>query len=162
MTEPTDPRPTNPISTAESTARPTVASSDTSTSAATARASFEIVSWDEQPYDEAGPKLVRCRVHCRYAGDMEGESSWEALMVYGTDGTASYVGLERFTGMVAGRSGSVVLRQTGTFDGAAAHTAWTVLPGSGTGELRSLRGEGGYSAGEGRHVPETTLSYSFE
>jgi hypothetical protein len=128
----------------------------------TAKASFDITDWDERPYDETGPKLVRCRVHCRYTGDMAGESTWEALMVYGTDGTASYVGLERFTGTVAGRSGSVVLRQTGTFDEGVARTAWTVLPGSGTGELANLRGEGGYAATEGQHVPDAVLSYSFE
>ncbi|GDY32262.1 DUF3224 domain-containing protein [Gandjariella thermophila] len=127
----------------------------------TAKARFDIVSWDEEPYDETGPKLVRGRVRCRYTGDMAGESTWEALMAYGTDGTASYVALERFTGTVAGRSGSVVLRQTGMFDGAVAHTAWAVLPGTGTGELSGLRGEGGYSAGEGRHVSEVVLHCFF-
>jgi hypothetical protein len=127
----------------------------------TAKVSFDITEWHEEAYDETEPKLVRCQVRCRYTGDMAGESSWEALMVYGTDGTASYVGLERFTGTVGGRSGSVVLRQTGIFDGAVAHTAWTVLPGSGTGELAHLRGEGGYAVGEGRHVAEATLTYSF-
>jgi hypothetical protein len=127
----------------------------------TAKASFDITSWEEEPYDEEEPKLVRCRIRCGYEGDMRGESSWEVLMVYGTDGTASYVGLERFTGTVGGRSGSVVLRQTGMFDGSVSRTTWTVLPGSGTGELRDLRGEGGYSATEGRHVPEARLNYSF-
>ncbi|MGH3439463.1 MAG: DUF3224 domain-containing protein [Sciscionella sp.] len=126
----------------------------------TAKTTFDITEWDEQPYDETGPKLVRCRVRCRYTGDMEGESTWEALMVYASDGTASYVGLERFTGSIGGRAGTVVLRQTGIFDGVA-RTEWLVLPGSGTGELAGLNGEGGYSAAEGRNVPEATLDYSF-
>jgi hypothetical protein len=30
----------------------------------TAKASFDITSWEEEPYDEEEPKLVRCRIRC--------------------------------------------------------------------------------------------------
>jgi len=40
------------------------------------------------------------------------------------------------------RSGSFVFETTGSYDGGEARTTWSVVPGSGTDELRGLRGEG--------------------
>ena len=35
-----------------------------------------------------------------------------------------------------------MLEHSGTFEGGVAEASWSVVPGSGTGELRGLRGEG--------------------
>ena len=43
-------------------------------------------------------------------GDIEGESSTEYLMMYRSDGSAAFVGLERVIGRVAGKAGSFVLK----------------------------------------------------
>ena len=75
-----------------------------------------------------------------------------------SDGTASYVGLERITGRLAGKSGTFVLRRTGVFEGGLAKESYSVLPGSGTGELRGLRGEGTSSLGHADEYP-FTLNY---
>jgi len=128
-----------------------------------AKATFTIESWNEKPYDEmAGtPKLTRATVTKSYQGDIEGEGKVEYLMMYRTDGSASCMGLERVTGSVGGRSGSFVLQHSGTFEGGVAKVTLTVVPGSGTGDLRGLKGEGGFSVG---HQPPytMTLDYGFE
>lgn len=125
----------------------------------TITASFDIESWDEQTYDTG---LTRGKVVATYHGDIEGTGTWETLMAYADDGSARYVGLERVVGRIAGREGSVVLRQTGEFTGGVASTTLEVVPGSGTGELAGLRGEGGYRAGEGRHVADVALTVTFD
>jgi hypothetical protein len=128
-----------------------------------AKATFEIKSWDEKPYDElaGAPKLTRASVTKSYHGEIEGEGKVEYLMMYRSDGSASVMGVERVTGSVGGRSGSFVLRHTGTFENGVASTTLSVLPGSGTGDLRSLSGQGKFSVG---HQPPyaMTLDYGFE
>ena len=126
-----------------------------------ATATIEGRGWDEQPYDERdGVKLARASVRQAYHGEIEGEATLEYLMVYRTDGAASFVGLERVVGRVGGRSGSFVLQSSGVWQHGVAKAAQSVVPGSGTGELRGLRGEGGYEATHDHHP--TTLEYWFE
>jgi hypothetical protein len=118
----------------------------------------EIQSWEEEPYDEpeGGPKLARVRVTNAFRGDIEGEGTLTYLMAYGTEGAVTFVGLERVVGRLGGRSGSFVLQHRGTFAGEAAWGDWSVVPGSGTGELRGLRGEGGFVAQHGERAELTT------
>jgi hypothetical protein len=126
-----------------------------------ATAMFAIKTWDEKPYnDGAGlPKLTRASVTKSFRGDLEGESQLEYLMVYRADGTASFVGLERVVGRLSGRSGSFVLQRTGSFDGSLAKESYSVVPGSGTGELASLRGEGSSAAG---HAKENAMALEYD
>ena len=128
-----------------------------------ASATFEIKAWDEKPYDEfeGGRKLTRASVKKVFHGDIEGESSVEYLMVYDEGGSASFVGMERVVGRVGDRSGSFVLQHSGTFADGMAKEAWFVVPGSGTGELGELRGEGSFEAGhEQQYV--MTLDYDLK
>jgi hypothetical protein len=120
-----------------------------------ANARFAIKSWDEKPYSEGQdqPKLTRASVSKTFTGDIEGEGQVEYLMMYRGDGSASFVGLERISGKVGGRSGSFVLQRTGVFEGGQAKESYSVVPGSGTGELRGLRGEGTSSVGHGSEHP---------
>ena len=128
-----------------------------------ATATFEVKSWDEKPYDEmdGGPKLTRASITKSFTGGIEGEGTLEYLMMYRDDGTASFIGLERITGRVGDRAGSFVLEHTGTSDGSTATASWSVVPGSGTGDLRGLRGEGGFSSGHAESYP-MTLDYDIE
>jgi len=79
-------------------------------------------------------------------------------MMYRSDGSATFVGLERVVGQVAGKAGSFVLQRTGTFENGVATESYAVIAGSGTGELRSLRGEGRSAVGHGTEHP-LTLNY---
>jgi hypothetical protein len=128
-----------------------------------AKATFGIISWDEKPYSEieGSPKLTRASVTKSYQGDIEGEGKLEYLMMYRTAGSANFMGLERVTGSVGGRSGSFVLQHSGTFEDGVAKGILSVVPGSGTGDLRGITGEGRFNAG---HQPPyaMTLDYGFE
>jgi hypothetical protein len=128
-----------------------------------AQATFQVKGWDENPYHESegGPKLTRATVQTAYQGDIEGEGAVEYLMVHRTDGTANFVGMERIEGRLGGRSGSFVLQHEGTFEAGTAKTRWSVVPGSGTGELEGLRGDGGFAAEHAQEFP-VTLDYELD
>jgi hypothetical protein len=127
---------------------------------ATANARFAIKNWDEKPYSEAndGPKLTRASVTKTFTGDIEGEGEVEYLMMYRNDGSATFVGLERFVGRIGGKPGSFVLQRTGTFESGQAKESYFVIPGSATGDLHGLAGEGSSFVGHGTEHP-FTLSY---
>jgi hypothetical protein len=123
-----------------------------------AKSEFKIQSWDEQPF---GNRLTRASVEQEFSGEIEGDGSVEWLMCYREDKTADFVGLQQVSGQIGERSGSVVLQTVGTFDGTEARGEWSVVPGSGTDELRGLRGTGGFTAPPGS-VATATLDYEFE
>src|SRR6266536_4832862 len=119
-----------------------------------ATGTFTVKSWDEQPYAEAdgGSKLTRASVTNTFQGDVEGESALEYLMIYLDGGSGSFIGLEQIAGRVGGRSGSFVLQHSGTFAGQTVNGTWSVVPGSGSGDLTGLRGEGGFVAEHGQQA----------
>jgi hypothetical protein len=127
-----------------------------------AHARFSIKGWDEKPYGEGQdlPKLTRASVTRTFTGDIAGDGSVEYLMMYRSDGSATFVGLERIIGQVAGKAGSFVLQRTGAFENGMAKETYFVIPGSGTGDLRSLRGEGTSAVGHGTEHP-LTLNYEW-
>ena len=125
-----------------------------------ATATFKVKSWDEKPYNDS-PKLTRASVQYEYHGDVEGDSLSESLMVYGEDGSASYVTVDRIVGTLAGKAGSFVLQGSGTYSATAGEAKWTafVVPGSATGDLRALRGNAEFSAS---HTPPRTFTLDYE
>jgi Protein of unknown function (DUF3224) len=123
---------------------------------------FKVAEWDERTYaeTEGGGKLTQASVKQAFSGDIEGDGTVEWLMCYRPDETADFIGLQRIVGRVGGRFGSFVLLQTdGTFDGKEARGALAVVPGSGTGDLRGLRGEGEFTAPLGS---EASVSLDYE
>ena len=108
-----------------------------------------------------GPSLVRIHVEEAFSGDTEGAGVVEFLQAAQADGSASFVGIERVTGAVAGRTGSFLLQDSGTVTGNVVAGDWFVVPGSGTGELAGLRGEGGFHANLGENA-EVHLDYWFD
>ena len=128
-----------------------------------ANSRFAITSWDEKPYSEGPdlPKLTRAAVTRTFTGDIAGDAHLEYLMMYRSDGSATFIGLERIVGHVAGKAGSFVLQHTGTFENGVAKGSYFVIPGSGTGELRGLRGEGTSAVGHGLEHP-LALTYALD
>jgi uncharacterized protein DUF3224 len=126
-----------------------------------AAATFAVKSWDEKPYNEMPgvPKLTRASVTKSYQGDITGEGKLEYLMMYREDGSATFTGLERVVGAVGARSGSLVLQHSGTFERGVATVTLSVVPGSGTEDLRGIKGEGQFAVG---HQPpyKMTLEYA--
>ncbi|HUL70637.1 MAG TPA: DUF3224 domain-containing protein [Gemmatimonadales bacterium] len=126
----------------------------------TANARFAIKSWEEKPWSEGQelPKLTRAVVAKTYTGDITGEGEVEYLMMYRSDGSATFLGVERVVGRLAGKAGSFVLQRTGVFEGGQAKESYSVVPGSATGELQGLVGEGRSALGHGMEHP-FTLDY---
>ena len=120
-----------------------------------ANARFAIKSWDEKPYSEGQdlPRLTRATVMKTFTGDIEGEGHVEYLMMYRSDGSATFVGLERVVGRIAGKTGTFVLQRIGVFENGQAKESYSVIPGSATGELQGLRGEGTSAVGHGMEHP---------
>ncbi len=108
-----------------------------------------------------GPVLSRIHVQESFTGDISGEGVVEFLQAGRADGSASFVGIERVTGSVGGRTGTFLLQDAGTVQGNVVSGDWFVIPDSGTGQLTGLRGDGGFRAnlGEGAQVH---LDYWFE
>ena len=108
-----------------------------------------------------GPVLTRIHVEESFSGDFSGDGVVEFLQAARADGSAIFVGIERVTGTVGGRRGTFLLQDAGTVADGIVSGDWFVVPGSGTGGLAGLRGEGGFRAdlGEGAQVH---LDYWFE
>lgn len=123
-------------------------------------ARFAIQSWDEKPLSEGQgqPRLTRASVTKTYTGEVEGTGQVEYVMMYRSDGSAVFVGLERVIGRIDGKAGTFVLQRTGTFDSGQAKESYSVIPGSATGDLQGLVGEGSSAVGHGMEHP-FTLSY---
>jgi hypothetical protein len=119
--------------------------------------------YEPTPYDQPpeGPVLSRIHVDEEFSGDIEGTGVVEFLQAQVSEDAASFVGLERVSGSVGGRSGTFLLQDQGTVRGTTVSGDWFVVPGSGTGELAGMRGEGGFSADLGQGA-EITLDYWFE
>jgi hypothetical protein len=64
-------------------------------------------------------------------------------------------------GRIAGKPGTFVLERTGVFENGQARESYSVIPGSGTEELRTLTGNGTSSVGHGMEHP-FTLTYELE
>lgn len=135
----------------------------TTTATTKATATITVAKYEPVPYEEpaAGPVLSRIHVEESFGGDIEGDGVVEFLQAAQPDGTASFVGIERVTGTIGGRSGTFLLQDAGTVAGGIVSGDWFVIPGSGTGELAGLRGTGGFRANLGENA-EVTLDYYFE
>ena len=118
-----------------------------------ATGSFEVKSWNEKPYSEIDgqPKLTRADVVYAYHGDLEAEGSITYLMCYSSNNIAYFIGYEQVAGRLGNHSGSFVLQHIGTYEAGAVKDALTVVPGSATGGLSGLRGEGS-CGGDGEAV----------
>lgn len=102
---------------------------------------FELTRWDAETYDEQESATLS-RVHGgkTLEGGIEGTSTMELLMAMAQQGSAAYVGIERVTGSVDGRSGSFVLQHTAVGSTTGGTMSVTVVPDSGSGELRGISG----------------------
>jgi hypothetical protein len=128
----------------------------------TAKARFAIKTWDEKPVSEGNniPKLTRANVARTFTGDIEGEGHVEYVMMYRADGSATFVGLERVVGRIDNKTGTFVLQRIGTFENGEARESYSVVPGSATGDLVGLKGDGNSAVGHGLEHP-FELNYEF-
>lgn len=87
-----------------------------------------------------------------WTGEIEGTSS--GVMISGGDpasGSAGYVALEAFDGMVGARSGGFLYQQFGRMTEGTQELLYQVVPGSGTGELAGVSGTLAMTIVDGEH-----------
>lgn len=112
-------------------------------------------TWSGQDHTSvSGPKQTTAIVTTRWHGDLEADGEQRWLMTYLADDHAEFVGLERLSGTMDGRSGTLVLEHRGTFRDGAVRSRWSVVEGSGQDDLAGITGSGtltfGPDAVEGR------------
>jgi len=127
-----------------------------------ARARVTVQSSEAKPYDQtATPALVELHLNEAFTGDIDGESPVRALQVLRDDHSASLVSVQRFNGKLGGRRGTFVLQGSEIVENGKIKATWFVVPGSGTGDLSGLRGDGGFE-GEFGKESDAMLDYWFE
>lgn len=107
-----------------------------------AKGSFEVEVKHEPPHEVVdGVALARAHVNKRFFGPLDATSTVEMLTVKTpVQGWAAYVAFERVTGTLDGKHGSFVLQHVAGMEGGKPSLAVTVVPDSGTGELRGISG----------------------
>ncbi|WP_282776299.1 MULTISPECIES: DUF3224 domain-containing protein [unclassified Nocardia] len=129
----------------------------------TATGTIESKSWEQTEFASAdgAPALGVATGHDRYSGDIVGDAEWRGIIYSNADGSGGFDSLQRMHCTLAGRAGTFVLRMTGTFDAAGDSRAdWSVLPGSGTGDLTGLTGTGGYDSTDGANTYRLTYRFT--
>jgi Protein of unknown function (DUF3224) len=127
-----------------------------------AKAKITVQSSEAHAYDQTtSPALMEIRLSETFTGDIEGESPVRALQVLRDDHSASLVSVQRFRGKLGRRQGTFVLQGQKIVENGKIKATWFVVPGSGTGDLSGLRGEGGFEGDFGKGS-DGTLDYWFE
>lgn len=121
---------------------------------------FRVTDMAEQTYHDRHPgKLTRASGTQDFSGGIEGRGRVEWLMFYLEDGTAEYVGMQEIDGTIDDRKGGFLVTAMGTFDGQRSEGTWTVVAGSGTGDLAGIVGTGMFKAGPG---PQASFRLSYD
>ena len=124
-----------------------------------ATAAFTNDRYDEEPYGE-GDEVERSRVHITrtFTGDLEGTATAEILIAKSERG-GGYTGQDLITGTLDGKFGSFVIQHSGIMGPEGISNSGTIVPGTGSGELAGITGEGTLLADEdGNHT--LTLEYA--
>ena len=129
----------------------------------TAQGTFEIKDWDEKTYQQldGGGKLTQAKVTQIFTGDIQGEGSVIWQMAYTDPKTATFVGIQRIVGSIAGKKGSFLIETHGTFDGKTAQGDWALIENSGTDDLAGISGEGTFGAPHGS-TADYQIDYELE
>jgi hypothetical protein len=108
-----------------------------------ATAAFTLDTFTPEPPYRQDDAIAYGRVHIdkTFTGDITGTSTVEMLSVQ-AEGGAGYVALEHFEVQIDGRAGTFALLHCATMEGDRPWATWPIVPGSGTGELAGITGEG--------------------
>lgn len=110
------------------------------------------------PKDD-GLELSVIEKESELTGGIEGTAVVRYTAVTLGDGSRRFSGVLSVTGRIGGREGSFVLEDLGTGSTQETNGRWMVVPGSATGELAGLTGDGGWHWEVGRKDEAYTLSY---
>jgi hypothetical protein len=127
-----------------------------------ASGTFEVEVNAQPPYDTSGGvSLGRMSISKQFRGALEASSTVEMLSAMtGVKGSAGYVAIERVTGTLDGRAGGFVLQHAGTMTRGNAELSVSVVPDSGSGELKGIAGKMKIDIVDGRHL--YTFDYTLD
>jgi hypothetical protein len=126
----------------------------TMTNHATGTFEVKLTPQDDKSEDKT---MGRMTFDKRWHGDLEGTSNGQ--MLTGGDvskGSAGYVAIEKFSGTVKGRKGTVIFQHSATMTKGEGQLTITVVPDSGTDELAGISGKLTIKIENGKHF------YNFE
>jgi Protein of unknown function (DUF3224) len=124
------------------------------TNHATGTFEVKLAPQDDQPAD---PSMGRMTIDKQWTGDITGTSKGQ--MLTGGDvktGSAGYVAIEKFSGTIKGRKGSLIFQHSATMTAGQGDLTITVVPNSGTEELKGITGKLTIKIEGGKHF------YDFE
>ncbi len=106
------------------------------------KGTFDIKGTPHPATDMAeGLNAGRMTFHKTFVGDLQGTSVVEMLGIMDMQlASGAYVALERFTGTLHGRKGRFAMQHSSTMDRGAPTQRISVIPDSGTEELKGLTG----------------------
>ena len=110
-----------------------------------ASAPFTNDRYDEEPYGEAdGAEVSRVHISRTFTADLEGSSAAELLIANSIElgDVVQAPGHDRITGTLQGKTGGFVFQHTGLMGPEGVTNTGTIVPGTGTGELEGITGDG--------------------
>ncbi|MEV4013195.1 DUF3224 domain-containing protein [Nonomuraea angiospora] len=126
----------------------------------TAKGTFDTADWDAKaPFVERdGVSIGLVTMSKTFHGDLTATSVVHLLTASTeVEDSRSYVALERIEGTLDGRAGAFVVQHNAVSDRGEQSLRISVVPDSGTGELRGLRGEMDITI-----APDGSHSYIFD
>ena len=101
-----------------------------------------------------GSSLGRLTIDKQFHGDLDGTSKGEMLTAGSPTikNSAGYVAVERVTGTLHGKQGTLALQHTGVMTRGEGALTITVVPDSGTGELTGISGTMNIDMSKGDHA----------
>jgi len=114
-----------------------------------------------QAADDKDAPVGRMTIDKQFHGDIDGTSKGEMLAAMtSVKGSAGYVAIEKVTGTLKGRRGTLVLQHSGTMNRGTQQLSITVVPDSGTEELAGLSGNFTIKIVDGKHFYEFEYAIS--
>ncbi|MFD8547155.1 DUF3224 domain-containing protein [Streptomyces sp. NPDC059649] len=124
---------------------------------------FTFANWEERTVgrSETTPKLAHASVINAFSGGIEAaDTACEYTIVYLTEKTGTFTGMQVLAGRLDGREGTFVVEERGSFEpDGTVHCTFEVVPGAATGELTGLSGTGTYTAKPGAPSVAYTFRY---
>ena len=105
-----------------------------------------------QSDEDASPGIGRMLINKEYQGDLAATGRGQMLTgMTAVKGSAGYVAMEWVKGTLKGHTGSFLLQHSGTMAGGDQELVITVVPDSGTDELKGLQGRMDIKIEDGQH-----------
>ena len=123
--------------------------------------SARVKNWNEPSSFDEGSAMRRARaeVILTLSGGAEGALFVDYLLAHRDDGSAEFVGIERFDCAIDGRVGTFLARSVGVFVGGVPTSELAILPDTGTGDFQGVTGSGRMMADESGATYELRLHH---